>query len=63
MSISITRVGSGVTLRHWSADGRSFKGGAERPSPPPSGLAEDRRLREVASMLKRTAPDLVRQPV
>lgn len=63
MSTSITRLDSGVTLRRWSADSRSFKGGSERPSPAPSGLADGRRLREVASMLKRTAPRPERQPV
>lgn len=52
MSISINRVGSGVTLRHWSADSLSFLGGSERPSPALAELADARRLNQVASMLK-----------
>jgi hypothetical protein len=52
VSISINRVGSGVTLRHWSADSLSFMGGSERPSPALAELADARRLSQVASMLK-----------
>ncbi len=52
MSIAINRVSPGVTLRHWSADSVSFRGGSERPSPALSGLTEGRRMNQVASMLK-----------
>jgi|KBSSwiStaDraftv2_1062776.scaffolds.fasta_scaffold95689_2 hypothetical protein len=52
MSISISRVNPGVTLRHWSADSRSFKGGSARPGPAPAGLTEGRRMNQVAAMLK-----------
>jgi hypothetical protein len=52
MSNSMNRVGAGVTLRHWSADGVSFRGGSVRPSPAPAGLTEGRRMNQVASMLK-----------
>jgi hypothetical protein len=52
MSISISRVNPGVTLRHWSADNVSFRGGSERPSPALAGLTEGRNMNQMASMLK-----------
>jgi len=46
---------AGVTLRHWTADRLSFKGGREGPSLVSSGteLADGRLLRLVASKLAR----------
>jgi hypothetical protein len=46
---------AGVTLRHWTADRLSFKGGREGPSASSSGteLADSRLLRLVASRLSR----------
>ncbi len=53
---------AGVTLRHWTIDRLSFKGGREEPSPASSGteLADGRLLRLVASRLARLEAPRIR---
>ena len=53
---------AGVTLRHWTTDRLSFKGGQEEPSTGSSGteLADGRLLRLVASKLTLLAAPRIR---